>query len=86
VQQAAQHQLRLPRTGAARDLSDPLHVDATTHHTVEHLTAERELPSVADVVVQSLRGDGEGRAACHFPRSPSAATALSWRVCLALGG
>ena len=75
MQQAAQHQLRLPRTGAARDLSDPLHVDAATHHTVEHLTTERELPSVADVVVQSLRGDGEGRAASgHFPRSPSAAT------------
>ena len=65
MQQAAQHQLRLPRTGAARDLSDPLHVDAATHNTVEHRTAERELPGVADVVVQSLCGDGERRAGAH---------------------
>jgi hypothetical protein len=65
VQQAAQHQLRLPRTGAARDLGDPLHVDAAAHHTVEHRAAERELPSVADVVVQSLCGDGERRAGAH---------------------
>ena len=86
VQQAAQHQLRLPRTGTARDLSDPLHVDAATHHTVEHRTAERELPSVADVVVKSMRGDGEGRAASsHFPRA-SAETRAQLARSFAVGG
>jgi hypothetical protein len=78
VQQAAQHQLRLPRTGAARDLGDPLHVDAAAHHTVEHRAAERELPSVADVVVQSLCGDGERRAGAHSTSRTRLLRAREW--------
>ena len=78
MQQTAQHQLRLPRTGAARDLGDPLHVDAAAHHTVEHRAAERELPGVADVVVQSLCGDGERRAGAHSASRRLLSRAREW--------